>query len=187
MVYQKEALDYSYDQISKNLGVDSSTVHRVLTLFRATGSVHKRPYPKQNASRKLTPIAQLFVLNTVIQKPGIYLHEIQKELQESLLMTVSVPTLCKFLHTSGFTHKRLRNVALQQDKMLREHYSSEVSVYTTDMFVFVDETGSDARNKLRKYGYSIRGIPAKNYTFMARGERISAIACMSSAGLLDVN
>ena len=77
------------------------------------------------------------------------------------------------LHTKGF----VRNVALQQDKMLREHYSLKVSVYTTD--VFVDETGSDVRNRLRKYGYSIQGIPA-------RGERISAIACMSSAGLLDV-
>ena len=54
------------------------------------------------------------------------------------------------------------------------------------MFIFIDETGSDARNKLRKYSYSIRGILAKTHTFLVRGERISAIACMSTAGLVDV-
>ena len=47
-------------------------------------------------------------------------------------------------------------------------------------------TESDAQNKLRKWGYSIRGKLARYPTFLVRGERISAIACMSSAGLLDV-
>ena len=62
---------------------------------------------------------------------------------------------------------------------------SEVFVYLT---VFIDETGSDARSKLRKYGqyYSIRGIPAKNQTLLVQGERIAAIACISTAGLVDV-
>ena len=102
------------------------------------------------------------------------------------MLDISLSTLCTFLHKSGFTHKKLRTVALQQDRKLREQFSSEVSVFNTEMFVFVDETGSDARNKLRKKGYSIRGKPARYQTFLLRGERISAIACMSSAGLLDV-
>ena len=183
MVWQREALGYTYEQISKNLGVDTSTVQRTVALFNATGSVQKRAYPKERAFRKLTPIAQLFILNLVLEKPGIYLHEIQRELEASLL---SLSTLCTFLHKSGFTHKKLRTVALQQDRMLREQFSSEVSVFNTEMFVFVDETGSDARNKLRKKGYSIRGKLARYQTFFLRGERISAIACMSSAGLLDL-
>lgn len=186
IIWQREGLGYTYGKISVNLGVDASTVQRTVTLFKNTGSVHKRPYPKDKAARKLTPIAQLFILNLVVQKPGIYLHEIQKELQVTLLLEVSSSTQCKFLHTSGFTHKKLRTVALQQDKHLRERFSAEVSVYKTDMFIFIDETGSDARNKLRKRGYSIRGIPAKNQTFLVRGECISTIACMSTAGLVDV-
>ena len=70
--------------------------------------------------------------------------------------------------------------------MLRERFTSEVSVYATEMFVYVDETGSDARNKQRRYGYSTRGKPATSHTLLVRGERVSAIACMSLAGLLDV-
>ncbi len=50
------------------------------------------------------------------------------------------------------------------------------------MFVFVDETGADRRNTLRKYGYSTHDRPL---TFLVRGIRVSAIACMSTAGLLD--
>ena len=67
--------------------------------------------------------------------------------------------------------------------MLREQYSLEVSVYSTDMFVFVDKTGSDARNKLRRYGYSIR---VRNHSLLVKIEHISVIACISSFGLLDV-
>ena len=102
MIWKREGLGYTYGEISVNLGVDASTVQRTVTLF---GSVHKRPYPKDKAARKLTPIAQLFVLN-LVKKPGIYLYEIQKELQVSLLLEVSLSTLCKFLHTNGFTHKK---------------------------------------------------------------------------------
>ena len=100
MIWQGEGLGYTYGEISVNLGVDASTVQRTVTLFKNTGSVHKRPYPKDKAARKLTPIAQLFVLNLVVKKPGIYLYEIQKELQVSLLLEVSLSTLCKFLHTN---------------------------------------------------------------------------------------
>ena len=44
--------------------------------FKNTGSVHKHPYPTDKAVRKLTPTAQLFLLNLVVQNQGIYLHEI---------------------------------------------------------------------------------------------------------------
>ena len=55
-------------------------------------------------------------------------------------------TICKllfFINKSGFTQQRLRLVATQQDAFLREQYTVDVSVYSTDMFVFVDETGAD--------------------------------------------
>ena len=63
---------------------------------------------------------------------------------------------------------------------------SDLSVYSSEMFVFVDETGADRRNTLRKYGYSLRGKPIRNYNLLIRGERISATACISMAGVLDV-
>ena len=152
MIWQREALGCTCTSIAENLNVDRKTVSRTLELFHATGSVSKRPYPKERAFRKLTPPAQLLILQLIIQRPGIYLHEIQRELENLLLYNISLPTTCRFLHVSGFTRQKLRNVALQQDAFLREKHRADVSVYSPDMFIFIDETGTDRRNRLRKYG-----------------------------------
>lgn len=186
IVWQSEILEYSQEVIAQNLNIHQSTVSRTLHLFNTTGSVRKRPYPKERAFRKLTDSCQLLIYHLVVQRPGIYLHEIQSELLNVLLVDVSIATICRFLHESGFTRQRLKHVALQQDALLRELYVSDVSLFSTDMFVFVDETGTDRRNLLRKYGYSLRNKPAVNHSLLARGERISAIACMSVSGILDV-
>ncbi len=183
MVWQREALGSACGVIAQSLSVDRSTVRRTVELFHATGSVSKRPY---RAFRKLTTPAQLLTLHLVVQRPGIYLHEVQRELESVLLLSVSLSTICRFLHDSVFTRHRLRHVALQRDAFLREKYITDISVYSTGMFVFVDETGADKRNRLRKYGYSLRGKPAANHSLLVRGERISAIACMSVNGILDV-
>ena len=52
------------------------------------------------------------------------------------------------------------------------------------MFVFVDETGSDRRDCLRKYGYSLRGKPPVDLQLYRRGIHITAIAAMSCSGVI---
>ena len=54
------------------------------------------------------------------------------------------------------------------------------------MLVFLDETGCDRKNSLRKYGYSLRGKPAVSKKLLVRGERVSAVAFMSVNGILDL-
>ena len=144
-------------------------------------AVYKRPYPKERAFRKLTSSCQLLIFH-LVQRPGIYLHEIQSELSSLLLIDVDISTISHFLCEAGFSRQKLKQVALQQDAFLRQQYISNMSVYIADMLVFVDETGCDRRNCLRKYGYSIRDKPALNHSLLVRGERISAIACMSVNG-----
>ena len=39
---------------------------------------------------------------------------------------------------------------------------------------------------VRKNGYSVRGKPPQNHSLLVRGERLSAIACISAKGILDV-
>ena len=186
IVWQSEGLGHTYSAIAENLNIDKSTVMRTLNLFHNTGQVSKRAYHADDTTRILTSTAQVFILSLVVSKSGLYIREIQKELHDILMLDVSVSTICKFLHKSGFTHQRLRSVALQQDQFLREKFVVDVSLYSTDMFVFIDETGVDRRNTLRKYGYSLRGKPATRESLLVRGERVSAIACMSLNGILDV-
>ena len=54
------------------------------------------------------------------------------------------------------------------------------------MLVFLDKTGCDRRNSLRKYGYSLRGKPAVSKKLLVHGERVFAVAFMSVNGILDL-
>ena len=51
----------------------------------------------------------------------------------------------------------------------------------------MDETGCDRRDVLRRYDYSWRGKPAKAHRLLVHGEHISAVAFMSTRGVLDCN
>ena len=77
-------------------------------------------------------------------------------------------------------------IASQQDLEIRAIYASDVALYRKSNLIFVDETGCDRRDVIRKYGYGLRGKPAKCQKLLVRGERISAIAAMTSCCVLDI-
>jgi len=60
-----------------------------------------------------------------------------------------------------------------------------MTIYIRDMFVFVDEMGRDRRDSLRKFGYSLRGKPARPRKLSVRGKWVSAIGVLSTSGMLD--
>ena len=166
IVWQKEVLGYSDTVIAQNLNIDKSTVYRVLQLFFNTGTVSKCQYPKDKSARKLTDPAQLLVLHLAMERPGIKLQEIQEELLNLLLVNIHISNICRSLHQSGFTRQKLRIAAMQRDEFLRQQYISEVSIYSSEMLIFLDETGADRKNALRRYGYSMRGNPIVSHQLL---------------------
>ena len=80
IIWQQKALGYSCQEVAKNLCIDKSTVSRISHRFLLTGMVSKRKYPKEKAQRKITTPVQIFQL--VLRRTGIFLEEIQKELQD---------------------------------------------------------------------------------------------------------
>ena len=63
-------------------------------------------------------------------------------------MSIAKLTICRFLYSNGFSRQKLQLAASQQDVLRRQQYVSDLSVYSSEMFVFVDETGADRRNTL---------------------------------------
>ena len=53
------------------------------------------------------------------------------------------------------------------------------------MLTFIDETGADRQNLIRKHGYSIRGKPARIHKLLHRCQHISVIVAISAQGMLD--
>ena len=141
IVWQKLALGLDNKSIS-NLCVDPSIVHRVVRQFNECASVSKKEYPKDCRVKKLTISAELIILNMVLQKPGVYLREIQEELSRVYGVDVHESTLCMFLKKSGFTRQKMKIVAARQVKRLREMFTVDVRLYNPTMLVFVDETGN---------------------------------------------
>ena len=187
MIYQAKALGMSYREIAKAVNVDPSTVCRTIALFDETGGVSKRKHPENVGTKKLTEVDKLTILAVVLEKPGIYLREIKRLLVEETGTEVEISTICKFLHESGFTRQKMVIAAQQRSDSLRAEYLMDMSVYKghPEMFVFVDEMGSDKRDTMRKFAYSLRGKPAFSRKLLVRGKRVSAIAGISCAGLLD--
>ena len=70
---------------------------------------------------------------------------------------------------------------------LRDAYTTQCLMFHPDMFIFVDETGSDRRNCMRKYGYALRGMTPTTYRLLHRGTRINAIAGIATSGLVALD
>lgn len=108
MVWHHEAMEKSVGDIPQSLCVDKSTVYRTIKLFHQTGEVQPKAYPKEKSFRKLISPAQLLILQLVIDRPGIYLREIQTELLNVLAISIDVSAVCKFLSKIGFTRQKLQ-------------------------------------------------------------------------------
>ena len=185
IVWQKLALGLDNKLFSSNLCVDPSMVNRVVKRFNECGNISKKEYPKDCRKKKLTTSAELIILNMVLQKPGAYLREIQEELGHVYGVDVHESTLCKFLKKSGFTRQKMKMVAARQDWNLREMFTVDVRLHDPSILVFVDETGTDMRDNMRKYEYGARGKPIVSHKRAFRGQRVSAIVAMTCTGILD--
>lgn len=84
------------------------------------------------------------------------------------------------------TRQRIQRVSLRRCEIKRAEFWAEMVAFDPDMMLWVDETGCDKRNALRKYGYGIQGQPPRDYSLVLRGKRYSAIAILSTDGVEDV-
>ena len=57
-------------------------------------------------------------------------------------------------------------------------------MFSEDMFVWVDESGSDSKDQLRKYGYALHGERAICRRLLVCGKRISAVDALSTESLV---
>ena len=81
-MWQREGLGKKCKDVVTILAVDPVTLSRIITRFRETGHVMKKRHPTRRAFRKLTKDAEM-ILHIALCCPGIYLHEIVKELSET--------------------------------------------------------------------------------------------------------
>lgn len=95
MVYQKEVLGLTCHKVARNLGVDLSTVSRIVSRFDLTGDVS--PSVRTGAASKLSPYDAYIIIETILEQPSVYLHELQWYIRETTGTRVDTSTICRFL------------------------------------------------------------------------------------------
>jgi transposase len=160
-------------------------VRRYLKLFQLTGEV-QAVQAQHGPKLLLGKFEQLTLLRIILDKPGIYLKEVQSKLIHVYGTCISLSTICRTLKLMGCSRQAMHRVPLQRSDDLRAKFMAHVSIYDPSMLVWLDESGCDKRNTVRKYGYSIRGIPLYDQRLFVRGTRYSAIPIVSTAGIHDV-
>lgn len=186
VVWRRIGMEQNFSEIAEALQIASSTAHRIYTRFRVTGDVAPRKQPLRRQHRKLDDCHELLVMGIVLNNPCIYLREVCIIIKESTGVQVSGATVCRVLRRNGFTRKKVQHVAKQRCIEYRAQFRARSMLYRRESFVWIDESGSDARKSMRKFGYSFRGYPPINHRFLARRKRVSAIAAISCDGLLGV-
>lgn len=175
----------SASEVSAIFSVSESTVRRYISLFHQTGDIEPQSSRHHGPEPLMGDFEQLSLLKIILDRPGIYLFEVQREL-EKLGIAISVPTICRTLKSMGCTRQVMHHVAIQRSDECRARFMSEISVYDPSMLLWLDESSNDRRHTIRKYGYSIRGIPLCDQRLLIRGTRYSTIPIVSIEGIHDV-
>ena len=97
---------------------------------------------------------------------------------------MSSSTICRLIQRNGLTHKRIQQVALQRSDEYRGDFMAEMDFFDISQIVWLDETGSDKRDNIRKFGYSLKGQRPVYHRLLHRGKRISAVAAICTDGLV---
>lgn len=183
VVWQRRLQNKPVVRIAKDLYTSPRTVERWVKLFDTTGEVSPKEY-RHGPLTKLSEFEEITVLQSLLGNPGMYLHEVQRELLDITGTWIDCSTLCHYAHCWGLT-RQMTQVALQRSEVKRAEYLAEITQFDPNMLIFVDETGSDRRNSVLTFRYGLKGTPPVNYHLQVYGKRISAIGMLSSRGIED--
>ena len=160
----------TFKEISNTLHISVSTAH----------SIEVSKPRERHECRKLDGFHELLIIALVAENSCMSLHEVCIQIEEATGLVVVGSTVCRVLKKNEYTRKRVRTIAKQQSLEYRAWFH-----FAADYFVWVDETGSDARNHIQRCGYALRGIPPAYHRMIFQGRRISAITAIFA--LLEYN
>jgi transposase len=126
------------------------------------------------------------VFDLLKDKPWLYLDEIQQFLVWECQLYVHPSTISRHLASEEWTKKKLHHRAQQRSEPLRIDWLRKISLFTAEMLVFCDESGTDRSDGQRRTGWAPKGLPAWRYTMLSRGKRLQILPALCVDGLLDL-
>ena len=184
IVWQRIGLKLTFKEIARNLNVAVSTAHSVWKRFESTGEVQASPKCKHRS--RFNSREELQILTIILEEPRLSLRELCTRIENLIGVRSSPPSICRLLKRHGITRKHVQLAAKQRSADLRAQYRVRIGDFRRNQLVFLDETGCDRRDALRKMGYAVKGERATDTAIMVRGKRINVIAAISHDGVTAI-
>ena len=87
----------SYAEIADVLFISQRSVQRYVDLYQSTGDVEPNK-DRHGPQQMLSDFEQIVVLQSMIDRPGIYLSELQQQLKDTTGTWVHICTICRTVH-----------------------------------------------------------------------------------------
>ena len=165
-------------------GVGKSTTYRIIDNLLAFGTHTAPRMTKRGRPFAIFPAARIGLRAFIESKPWAYQDEMQYDLFDGFDLLVSQSTISKTLHSMKISRKSLRREALERSQICRDAYFLEVSKFTHDMLVFLDESAANEHTMWRKRGYAAFGIRPAIQVPVKRSKRHSVLPAYCSDGIL---
>ena len=109
MVFQHMLYQRTYENIASDLFVCRKTVQRTCHTFYNTGYARACRVGRPTGSTTLFPHEEYIsvIMDAILKKPNIQLHEIVNKIINSTGSAFSVETLCKTIYKLGIMRKKV--------------------------------------------------------------------------------
>lgn len=171
------------EEIAKLNEYTPRTVRYARSNIKRFGTIDAPPN-RSGPSKKITPVMWAALENRLACEPCMTQEDMAAFLRREFNIRVSRVTVGRTLHNANWTKKVARTVAKERDPDLRDEYIYERLSYSSEHFVFVDESGSDRSIGTRKRGYAPRGIIPVQIKRFHRGKRVQILPAYTQDGVI---
>jgi len=105
-------------------------------------------------------------------------------LQKEFEVRVTTSSIGRALASIGWTKKKIRRVAKGRNADLRDMYLYNISKFSREHFVFVDESGCDRRAGSRRTGWAPLGVTPTQVAQFKREQRYQILPAYAVDGII---
>lgn len=171
------------DKMAAVAGCSRRSICAISRNLRCFGST-KAPSNGGGRPRSVTPQMLDTLCEYLQENPGLYLYEMVKFLQTEFEVSVTVSSVRRALDSIGWTKKQIRRVAKGRNADLRDTYLYNISDFSPEHFVFLDESGCDRRVGLRRTGWSPLGVTPTQVAQFQREQRYQILPAYAVDGVM---
>lgn len=170
-------------QIAEAAGCSKRAITRIRSNLRVFGSI-KAPSIKAGRPRSITPNMLEALCDRLLEKPDLYLHEMELFLLDEFDVFVPKSTISDTLHRKGWSKKTARQKAKERNADLRDDYCHIISEFCSYHLIYVDESGCDKRIGFRRAGWSPLGTTPVQVSKFHRDQRYQILPAYTQDGIL---